>query len=203
MPRAGSLEQFAAEPADRAAQLACAIRRVRPDLVHWLEMQRAAYLTLEARQRFGAGFPPWIYSCWGNDVFSLPARLRPCAAHSRGAGGVSLPDRRLPPRRRTGPRVGLPRHGPGRVSGSRRLFELNVMLRHRAAGPVAARRVVAVKGYYEARSGAGAGWWRCRRCTAVPRCCAGTRWWSTRRRRLCAAWRCTCAPCRGPRRSCA
>ena len=55
---------------DRAARLARVISSLRPDLVHSLEMQHAAYLTLESRRLLGgAPFPPWIYSCWGSDLF--------------------------------------------------------------------------------------------------------------------------------------
>lgn len=52
----------------RAERLARVLRRLRPDLVHTIEMQHAAYLTLEAR-RLSDHFAPWIYSCWGNDLY--------------------------------------------------------------------------------------------------------------------------------------
>ena len=52
-------------PAERLARL---LQRLRPDVVHSLEMQHAAYLTLAAR-RLCADFPPWIYSCWGSDLY--------------------------------------------------------------------------------------------------------------------------------------
>ena len=46
------------------------IQRLQPDIVHSIEMQHAAYLTLEARNYLDdSEFPPWIYSCWGNDIF--------------------------------------------------------------------------------------------------------------------------------------
>ncbi|MHB8468987.1 MAG: glycosyltransferase [Gaiellaceae bacterium] len=49
--------------------LAATIRRVRPDVVHSLEIQHAAYLTLEARRRVAAKFPPWIVTNWGSDIY--------------------------------------------------------------------------------------------------------------------------------------
>ncbi len=53
----------------RAARLASVVRGVKPDIVHSLEMQRAAYLALEAKRALGGGFPPWLVSCWGNDLY--------------------------------------------------------------------------------------------------------------------------------------
>ncbi len=54
---------------DRVAQLVRTIKRVRPDVVHSLEMQRAGYLTGAAARRFGNRFPPWLYSVWGSDLY--------------------------------------------------------------------------------------------------------------------------------------
>jgi glycosyltransferase involved in cell wall biosynthesis len=54
----------------RASRLARVIRALRPDIVHSLEMQHAAYLTLESRRLLGSEpFPPWIYSSWGSDLY--------------------------------------------------------------------------------------------------------------------------------------
>jgi len=52
-----------------AERLASTINRLKPDIVHTLEMQGAAYLMLEAlpQIRSRKGFK-WIYSCWGNDI---------------------------------------------------------------------------------------------------------------------------------------
>ncbi|MGI8606163.1 MAG: glycosyltransferase family 4 protein [Gaiellaceae bacterium] len=49
------------------AFLASLIRRLKPDVVHSLELQHAGYLTLEAKKRLGA-FPPWVVSNWGSDI---------------------------------------------------------------------------------------------------------------------------------------
>lgn len=46
-----------------------AVSRLQPDLVHSLELQHGGYLTLEARRRLHPGFPIWLASSWGSDVF--------------------------------------------------------------------------------------------------------------------------------------
>lgn len=62
-------------PMNPARRLARVIASLRPDLVHSLEMQHAAYLVLESRARVSsARFPPWIYSCWGSDLFFFGRR---------------------------------------------------------------------------------------------------------------------------------
>ena len=53
----------------RSARLARLIRSLRPNVVHSLEMQHSAYLTLQARNRLGSHFPAWIYSSWGSDLY--------------------------------------------------------------------------------------------------------------------------------------
>ena len=50
------------------AILASLIRRLKPDIVHSLELQHAGYLTLEAKKRLGI-FPPWIATNWGSDIY--------------------------------------------------------------------------------------------------------------------------------------
>ena len=53
---------------DPDRQLARTIRRLKPDVVHSLEMQRSGYLTAAAWRRLRAR-PPWLYSCWGSDIY--------------------------------------------------------------------------------------------------------------------------------------
>ncbi len=45
------------------------IRRLQPDLIHSMEFQHCGYLTLKAKEHFGAGFPPWLATNWGSDIF--------------------------------------------------------------------------------------------------------------------------------------
>lgn len=58
-------------------RLARLIKKVKPDIVHSLEIQHAGYLTLAARKTYTAEFPPWIVTNWGSDIY-LFGRL---AAH--------------------------------------------------------------------------------------------------------------------------
>ena len=57
------------------ALLARVIRHLQPNLIHSLEMQRCAYLTLASRKQLnGYPLPPWIYSSWGSDIFFFGRR---------------------------------------------------------------------------------------------------------------------------------
>lgn len=56
-------------PGFRVRQLLKVIRKIRPNLVHSLEMQAAGYLTLEAKKQFNGIFPPWLVTNWGSDIF--------------------------------------------------------------------------------------------------------------------------------------
>jgi len=49
--------------------LSIAIRRLKPDLVHSLEIQHAAYLTLAAWESLNNEFPTWIVTNWGSDLY--------------------------------------------------------------------------------------------------------------------------------------
>jgi glycosyltransferase involved in cell wall biosynthesis len=54
---------------DRTKRLAGLIRRLKPDIVHSLEMQGAGYLTLDAYKSLKGGPPPWIVTNWGSDIY--------------------------------------------------------------------------------------------------------------------------------------
>jgi len=49
--------------------LSRAVKAIRPDLVHSMELQHGGYLALDTRRRLGAQFPPWLASSWGSDLF--------------------------------------------------------------------------------------------------------------------------------------
>jgi glycosyltransferase involved in cell wall biosynthesis len=62
------IEQVSPKLMGRAARLARLVRRLKPDIVHSLEMQSAGCLTLEAKRLLGDTFPPWIVTNWGSDI---------------------------------------------------------------------------------------------------------------------------------------
>jgi len=49
--------------------LNASIRHIKPDIIHALEFQGAAYLTLEAMKTYKGKFPKWIATNWGSDVY--------------------------------------------------------------------------------------------------------------------------------------
>ncbi len=61
-------------PRFRARQLGEVIIKIKPDIVHSMEIQHAGYLTLEAKKDFTSAFPPWIATNWGSDIYYF-ARL--------------------------------------------------------------------------------------------------------------------------------
>jgi glycosyltransferase involved in cell wall biosynthesis len=76
------------ESSDRSAWLARVIDKIKPDIVHSLEMQHSAYLTLAARTKIGNNFPTWVVSNWGSDIY-LFGRLQEHARKIREVLSVS------------------------------------------------------------------------------------------------------------------
>jgi glycosyltransferase involved in cell wall biosynthesis len=149
---AGLLERI--ERYSPAARLARLIDKLRPDIVHSLEMQLGGYLTWQARQRTVSPFPTWIYSSWGNDLFHFgrisdhQRRIRDVLTHCNYLITDCRRDVQLARDFGfAGELLGIYPVGGG--------FELARMRTLRQAGSVAARRVIAVKGYnggqFEAR----------------------------------------------------
>lgn len=67
--RIGSLVQrFARFLPTRSTWLAWLITWLKPDIVHSLEFQHAAYLTLEAKGKLKDWFPTWVVTNWGSDI---------------------------------------------------------------------------------------------------------------------------------------
>jgi len=56
-------------PNYRAVRLMKLIRKMKPDLIHSLEIQHAGYLVLEAKKLSDFAFPPWIVTNWGSDIY--------------------------------------------------------------------------------------------------------------------------------------
>lgn len=61
------LERFL--PNFRARQLSWVIKKIRPDLVHSMEIQAAGYLSMETKRRMPGKFPPWLVTNWGSDIY--------------------------------------------------------------------------------------------------------------------------------------
>jgi len=45
------------------------IRRLRPNLVHSMELQHCGYLALKAWEAMGSDFPTWLATNWGSDIY--------------------------------------------------------------------------------------------------------------------------------------
>lgn len=56
-------------PSYREKQLILLIKKIKPDIIHSLEMQHAGYLTLNIKKQYKGKFPKWIVSCWGSDIY--------------------------------------------------------------------------------------------------------------------------------------
>ena len=130
----------------RGAQLARLIRRLKPDIVHSLEMQNAGYLTLDAKRLLRDVFPPWIVTNWGSDIYffgrlgahvdRIEAVLASCDYYScecrrdvRLAREYGLRGEVLPI---------VPNSGGYDLAKARSMRE---------PGPTSARRVILLKGY--------------------------------------------------------
>ena len=122
------------------------IRRLKPNIVHSLEIQHAGYLTLAAHAHFGNRFPTWIVTNWGSDIYlfgrlsehveKIKAVLSACdyydcechrdveLARAFGFKGDVLPV--------------LPNTGG---------FDIERMHQFRQPGPTSARRLIVLKGY--------------------------------------------------------
>lgn len=133
-------------PRRQAERLHHLVNRLRPDLVHSLEIQHAGYLTLEVKKRIGSQFPPWIVTNWGSDIslfgrlpeheplirdvlknsdyYSCECRRDVRLAEAFGFRGTILP-----------------------VAPCTGGFDLNYVQELRTAVPVRARRAIMLKGY--------------------------------------------------------
>ena len=51
------------------AVLARLIKKLKPDLIHSLEFQHCGYNVLKAKEIHGPGFPKWLATNWGSDIY--------------------------------------------------------------------------------------------------------------------------------------
>lgn len=126
--------------------LARAVRKLKPDIVHALEMQKSGYLTLDARRLSGHRFPPLIYSCWGNDLYYFGRQPEHVERIRRVLGVCDYfaadCERDIRLAREYGFQGEILGYFPGPGG-----FKIDELLKLREAGPIAARRTIAVKGY--------------------------------------------------------
>lgn len=133
-------------PAWRSRWLAWAIKRLKPDIVHSLELQKAGALTLEARRHLGGDFPTWAISNYGSDVY-LFSRLKETKPRvlemlKNADQYVAECERDIGLARELGYRGGVMPVMPN-CGG----FDLPRMKSFRQEGPVSRRKVIAIKGY--------------------------------------------------------
>lgn len=146
------LDTLSLSSRDRVTRLYQTIKRLKPDIVHTLEMQGAGYLALSVRQQFGAAFPRWIYSCWGSDIYLFGSRSE---HQTRIKGVLACCDylfadcnRDIALAREWGFKgVSLGVFPGGGGLDVTRMRSLGVQC------PVSQRRVIAVKGYHEDNCG--------------------------------------------------
>lgn len=141
-----SLNRAAGGPGWRSRWLAWAIKRLKPDIVHSLEMQKAGVLTLRARERCRGAFPTWAISNYGSDVylFGRLASTRPdVLAMLRSADQYMAEcERDLALARELGFKGEMLPVVPN-CGG----FDLPHLKSLMQPGPTSARRVIAIKGY--------------------------------------------------------
>jgi len=132
----------------RTETLALLIRKLKPDIIHSLEMQRESYPLLEVRQKLGKRFSmPWIYSSWGSDIFlfgrqpdhieRIRAVLTTCDYY------ISDCQRDVSLARDLGFKGEVLGVFPGPGG-----FDIQHMLTMRQAGATSDRKVIALKGYH-------------------------------------------------------
>lgn len=127
--------------------LARAIRGVKPDLIHALEFQHSAYLTVGAKRLLPAPFPKWIATNWGSDIYlfgRLPehkAKIREVLANCDFYSAECHRDVELARQMGFGGKI-LPvlPNGGG--------YDLQQALNLRQPGSTSERRVIALKGYH-------------------------------------------------------
>lgn len=63
--------------------LAQLIRKLKPDLIHSLEFQCCGYNVLKAKEIYGEGFPKWLATNWGSDIYYFRQFQDHCSQISR------------------------------------------------------------------------------------------------------------------------
>lgn len=56
-------------PSFHLRRLVRMIKKIKPDIIHSMEIQHAGYLVLAAQKIFKKNFPKWIVTNWGSDIY--------------------------------------------------------------------------------------------------------------------------------------
>lgn len=131
--------------------LADVIRLVRPDLVHSMEFQHAAYLVLAARDHLsrtdpGFQFPRWLATNWGSDIYLFGRDERHARQIRRVCESVDLYSCECHRDLELGRSFGY--RGPHLpVLPNSGGIDTTAALKHRDPAPPSKRKVIMVKGY--------------------------------------------------------
>lgn len=130
----------------RKASLFMIIHILKPDVVQSLEVQHAGYLILAVRNRFKNGFPKWILTNWGSDIYlfgrfpehqgRIKLALERCDYYSAECQRDIILARKMGFK---GKALSVFPNAGG--------FDLERLKELRTAGPVSERRVIILKGY--------------------------------------------------------
>jgi glycosyltransferase involved in cell wall biosynthesis len=140
-----AFKRLPGDPMSESARLARLIRSLKPDIVHSLEMQHGAYLTLASHAKLNGSFPAWMYSSWGSDVFYYgkqpehEGRIRATLVSCDYLIGDSQRDIDL------ALEFGFKGEILGVFPGAGG-FDIDYMRRFRQPAPISSRKVIAVKG---------------------------------------------------------
>ncbi len=130
----------------RARRLARLIRKLKPDIIHSLEIQHAGYLTLDAKKQLDGSFPAWIVTNWGSDIYlfgRLPEHADKIRAVLAAADYYSCECQRDV---KLGKEFGFKKEVLPVLPNSGGL-DLKWAQKLRQPGPVSKRRLIMLKGY--------------------------------------------------------
>lgn len=132
----------------RTKLLARTIERLKPDIIHSMEMHTESYPLLDVIKILGGKMPaPWILTTWGNDIYyfrqfpDYAVRIKEILQHCDYLVPDCIRDENLA--REYGFKGTVPMIVPG--AGGYPVAEMRNQMR---AGPVADRRIIMVKGYH-------------------------------------------------------
>ena len=134
-------------PGYTVQRLTRVIEKIRPDIIHSLEIQAAGYITLEAKKRFRGAFPPWIVTNWGSDIYLFRQFPEHEAKIREVLGACDYYTCECERDVRLAREYGFAGH-PFPVSPNAGGFDIRRIAKLRQEGPASSRRMVMLKGYH-------------------------------------------------------